>query len=256
MADRTAFDGYLRSLDADRLLDVIGSLETYEENFGPEHIVPGAVVLLNILPELPERRSGMLALTPMMVVGRVVYRLVRSLKDSDAIEAAVREILPAVSTLYSRLELIDTIGYQQNVGQKLVSEAAAKNFEKGWRDQVLAASADVLAAERGLLWMLLRARRQADHAEPSVEAPDSPSVTFALLQSARTEVLGQAIGSRAVSRSARLAWKELIELYGDEGVLRERIEKLKTASFEGEAELLQLADKYISGWRPQDFGRG
>jgi hypothetical protein len=197
----------------------------------------------------------MLTLAPMMVVGRVVYRLVRSLKDPNAIEAAVREILPEVSTLYSRLELIDTIGYRQNVGQKLVSEAAACNFERDWRAQLFAADADALAGERGLLWMLLHARRQADPAGPSVEVPDSPSVTFALLQSACTEVLGQALGSRAVNRSARLAWKELIELYGDEGVLRERIEKLKAARIKGSTELLQLADKYIGGWRPQDFGR-
>jgi hypothetical protein len=255
MTDRTAFDTCLRSLDADRLLDVIGSLEAFEADFGPEHIVPGSVVLLNILPELSESRSGMLALPPMIVVGRVVYRLVRSLKRPDAIEEAVREILPAVSTLYSRLDLIDTIGYRENVGHRLVSEAAARNFEKEWRDQVRAASADTLGAEKGLLWTLLYARKLAEPAEPPLEVPDSPRVTSALLQSAYTEVLGQAMGSRAVSRSARLGWNELIELYGDERILLQRIEKLKAARFEGHDELLQLADKYIGGWRPPDFGR-
>ena len=63
------------------------------------------------------------------------------------------------------------------------------------------------------------------------------------------------MGSRAVQRSARLAWKELIELFGDEGVLRERIEKLKAVRSEDNDELLQFADRYIGGWRPRDFGR-
>jgi predicted KAP-like P-loop ATPase len=99
MADRRAFEAQLRSLDADRLQDVISSLEAYEEDFCSEHVVPGTVVLLNLLPVLPARRSGMFELGPAFVVGRVVYRLVRSLKEPDAIEAAVREILPQVSML-------------------------------------------------------------------------------------------------------------------------------------------------------------
>ena len=69
-----------------------------------------------------------------------------------------------------------------------------------------------------------------------------------------SEVTSQAIGSRAVHRSARLAWPALIELYGDEAVLCERIEKLKAVHIEGNDELLRLAEKYVGGWRPKDFG--
>lgn len=254
MADREAFDSYLRSLDADRLREVIASLETYEENFAPEHVMPGAVTLLNLLPELPERPSGMLDLGAGFVVGRVVYRLVRSLKDPHAIEAAVREILPKVTTLSSKLDLIEMVGYREGVGHKLVSEDAARIFEADWRFQVCAASADVLADERELLRVLAIAKRGADAADPSIEISDSPHMTLALLQSACSEVKGQAMGSRAIRWSARLAWRALIELYGDEGVLCERIERLKAAHIEGNDELLQLADKYVGGWRPRDFG--
>lgn len=58
-----------------------------------------------------------------------------------------------------------------------------------------------------------------------------------------------------LKRSARLAWKELVELYGDEDILRKRIEQLKSVAPDGSDELLQLADKYVSGRRPKDFGR-
>jgi len=254
MAELGALDSYLRSLDTERLQDVIASLETYEDQFAPEHVVPGTVVLLNLLPELPKRHRGMFDLDTRMVIGRVVYRLVRSLKEPDAIEAAVREILPQVATLSSKLELITDVGYREGAGHKLVSEAAASKFKKDWRVEVRAASADVLAEERDLLGILLLARREADPAEPSIEIADLPRMTLALLRSARSEERSQSMGSRAVRRSARLAWDALVELYGDEGTLRERIEELKASQPEGNDEILQLADKYVGGWRPRDFG--
>jgi predicted KAP-like P-loop ATPase len=88
MADRSALDHYLRSLNAGRLSDVISSLEAYEGEFAPKHIVPGTIVLLNLLPELPERQRGMFEFDTRMVVRRVVYRLLRSLTAPDAVEAA------------------------------------------------------------------------------------------------------------------------------------------------------------------------
>jgi len=64
MADCDALDVYLRSLDADRLQDVIASLEAYQDQFAPEHVVPGTIVLLNLLPDLPKRQRGCSSWTP------------------------------------------------------------------------------------------------------------------------------------------------------------------------------------------------
>ena len=64
MVDRDAFDKYLRSLDpVAKLQDVIANLGVFEEQFTPEHVVPGTIVLLNLLP-LPERQKGMFDLPP------------------------------------------------------------------------------------------------------------------------------------------------------------------------------------------------
>ena len=238
MADRGALDSYLRSLDAERLQDVISSLEAYEEQFAPEHVVPGSVVLLNLLPELPERHRGMFDLDTRMVVGRVVYRLVRSLKDPDEIEAAVREILPQLTTLSAKAQLIIMVGYQEGAGHKLVSDTAAREFEECWRAEVRSATADSLAEESELLRILLLAKRDAGPAEPGLDIADSPRVTLALLRSARGDVRSQAMGSRAVRRSPRLAWDVLIDLYGNEDTLKERINRLKTTQPEGVNELL------------------
>jgi hypothetical protein len=254
MAERAALDSYLRSLDAERLQDVIASLEVYEEQFAPEHVEPGSVVLLNLWPELPERQRGMFDVDARIAVGRVIYRLLRSLKEPNAIEAAVREILPQVTTLSAKAQLITMVGYREGAGDRLVSESAARRFERDWRGQVRSATVETLAEEGGLLRILLLAKQVADPGEPPLDIAGSPRVTLALLQSARSEVRSQAMGSRAVRRSPRLAWETLIELYGHEDTLRERIQRLIATQPAGVGELLDLANKYLGGWRPSDFG--
>lgn len=253
MTDRLALEAYLHSIPIERVQDVISSLEAYEDQFGSEHVVPATVVLLNLLPDLPERQRGMFDLDTRLIVGRVVYRLVRALKDPQVVEAAVREILPQVPSLSSKLELVTDVGYREGAGHKLVSERAAKVLEKEWRASVHAASLETLAGETDLLRTFILTKRDADPDEPALAIPDSPAVTRALLKAARSEVRSQSMGSRAVLRKPRLAWDALIELYGDEATLCERIEALKASPQDNIRDLLELADKYLSGWRPNDF---
>lgn len=254
MADKDALESYLHSLPVERVQDVISLLEAYEDQFAPRHVVPATVVLLNLLPRLPERQDGMFDFGTRLVVSRVVYRLVRALREPHAVEAAVREILPQVPSLSSKLEIITDIGYQENAGHKLVSEPAAKALEKEWRDAVRATSPEMLALETELLRIFLQTKRGAEPDEPVLFIPDSPEVTHALLRSARSEVRSQSMGSRAVRRMPRLAWDVLIELYGDEAILRDRVESLKISRPENNGDLLNLADKYLAGWRPKEFG--
>ena len=253
MANPSKLDSYLRSRDLERLEDIIASLETFEDVFRPEHVIPGAIVLLNLLHELPERPLEMFGIGGQLIVKRVVYRLVRTLQNPNQIEDAIRSILPNLRTLYAKEVLISIVGYRKSVGHRLVSEVAAREFEKGWRAEVRSAAAEDLATEKHLLRTLLLVKREADPTEPSLTISDSPAVTLSILQSARREVLSQSLGSRAVQRSLRLDWDGLIELYGSEEILRKRLEELKSAHLGGEDELLHLADKYLSGWRPRDF---
>ena len=253
LADRNALDSHLRSCDKTRLQDIIASLETYEDQFVQEHVVPGTIVLLNLLPDLPKRPQEFFGLDARMVVTRVSYRLLRSLKEPAAIETAVRQVLPELKSLSAKLSLLDQIGYRENAGHKLVSKEAAAEFEKTWRDEVRSVSVDDLAKEYDLFGVLYPAKRESGPSEASLYIDGSPKLTLALLQSARSEKLSQTIGSRAVRRSPRLAWEALIDLYGDEATLRQRIESLKETHPEGADELLELASKYLCGWRPDDL---
>lgn len=255
MADRDAFDSYLRSLDVTRLENVISSLKVYEDQFGPEHVVPGAIVLLNLLPDLPERQWEMFKWDARrMTVNRVIYRLLKSINDPVAVEDAVRQILPELESLSSKKEVIDMIGYQENVGRKLVSEKAAEEFEKTWYHEVRSTSIDDLTREVNILMILLKVKRLEGTSEDSFQIPSSPKLTLALLQDARTEERIHSMESRAVRRIPILAWDVLINIYGDEATLKARVESLKETRPKGADELLALAEKYIGGWRPSDFG--
>ncbi|MDQ3571459.1 MAG: KAP family NTPase [Actinomycetota bacterium] len=250
MADRSALDGFLRSLDPQRLEDVIASLEAYEDQYGPEHVVPGAVVLLNLLPDLPGRERGMFDVDGRLVVSRVTYRLLRSFGDPDEVRRAVDAILPELSTLSAKFEVISDIGHREGAGHKLVPEEVAKAFEAEWRSEVRQASSSELIRDPDLLRVLIFAREAATDAEPSLEVPSDPEVTAAVLRTSRTEVRGQAMGTRAVRRSARLPWDVLVQLYGDEKILKARLEELKASDTEVDPDLTELAGQYAGGWRP------
>ncbi len=249
--DQEKLDRYLRSLPVERLQDVIAALENYEDEFKPQHVVPATTVLLNILPDLPERETGIFEFSTSLVITRVTYRLMKRLGDPAQVEAAAREILPRLKTLSAKLELISDLGYRENQGHKLISEAAAADLEKAWRDEVRAASLDRLLPEKDLLEVLFDAKRHSTPEEPPVIVPAAPTLTLAILKCARHEVKTQTMGNRSIRRTPRLAWDILVELYGNEDVLKRRLEELKGSKPHGVDDLLGLADKYASGWRPR-----
>ncbi len=166
----------------------------------------------------------------------------------------MRKILPELKSLSAKLELITDVGYREGAGFKLVSETAAAEFEKALRDEVRARPVDHLTKERDLVWLFLVTKREADPSEAPLIIDEAPQLTLAVLRAARSEARRQTMGSRAVRRSPRLAWDVLIELYGGETTLKERIESLKVTGPKDADELLELAEKYLAGWRPKNFG--
>jgi hypothetical protein len=254
MADAAAFSAHLGDLNKDQVVDTISSLEAYEDEVTPERVLPGVVTLLNMLPGLPEKDDGMFSFGTQMAVGRVVYRLIRSQNSEAFVEATVRAALPMLRTAFAKLTLIYMVGCRENIGHKLVSEDSAKEFEGAWRHEFRGLSVEALAQESELLRSFFAVRREAEPDEPAATVPDDARVTRALLLSAKSETRSQAMGSRAVTKSPRLAWKILVDLYGDESTLRNRVNELRAANFDDCAEVLELADRYLSGWRPRELG--
>ena len=178
-------------------------------------------------------------------------RLVRRLESPDAIEDAVRSILSQIEKLSAKWELITVVGHQKGAGHRLISERAAQQFERNWRDEVRSVPVEALATETNLLRTVVFVKQDSGPDELPLEVPDSPTVSRALLESART-LTRQAVG-RAVRRSFRLEWDALVDVCGSEKILRERIEKLKATQPKNLDEILELADKYLGGWRHRGF---
>jgi hypothetical protein len=129
----------------------------------------------------------------------------------------------------------------------------AANFERAWRDDVRNAAVAQLASERELVRVLLVAKRESEPGEAPVVLEDSPELTLAVLRSAKGDVRSQAVDSRAVRKSARLAWDVLVELFGSENTLRERVAELRQSDPTDAGELLELFDRYAGGWRPDEL---
>jgi KAP family P-loop domain len=254
MVDPDAFVAHLSALGRDQVVDTIASLEAYEDEVTPERVLPGVVSLLNMLPTLPETERGMFSLGTQMAVGRVVYRLIRSQNSETFVESVVRGALPLLQTAFAKLTLVQMVGHREGIGHRLVPENIAKEFERTWRNDFRSLSNEALAHEFELLRSFLVAKREAEPDEPTVVVPTDVRITRTLLLSAQSESRSQAMGSRAVTSSARLAWKVLADIYGTEEALHQRIEDLRAANFEDCVEVLKLADRYLGGWRPSDFG--
>ena len=266
MPDRDGLHEFIRSLEPTRWQDVVSNLCRLAGRFGPEHVEPGVVVLLNLWPDMPERpsSSSVLGNDARGTVRRATLRLLRVLEDAAAVEAAVRRALPEVTSLSSKVELVLQVGHWEDSGHKLVSETTANEFETMLRNEIRAATADDLAEEREPLRVLVFAKHYGGPSEDPFDIDDSPKLTFALLRSTRWEAATASSGGLTVTLSPALGPETLVELYGGKDALETRINDLK-AGFDtlkpwletrritlDEAEhLLGLADRYLSGWRPE-----
>ena len=265
MADRNGLNEFIRSLEPTRWKDVVSNLCDLVDRFRPEHVEPGIVVLLNLWPDMPERQfsSSVLDNDTRGIVRRATYRLLRSLEDLGAVEAVVRRILPEVTSLSSKVELVLLVGHREKSGHKLVSETVAYEFENMLRHEIRATPADGLAEERDPLRVLVFAKHYGWPTNEPFEIDDSHELTFALLRATRWEAATASSGALTVTLSPALGPETLAELYGGKEVLETRINNLK-AGFDtlkpwietrriplDEAEqLIELAESYLSGWRP------
>ena len=249
MSDAQAFDSYLRGLDVHRLTGVITALEAFEDEFELRHAFSGVTVLLNCLPDLPPRKRQFLELDTEGIVSRVVYRLMKSITDPQMTAETVSNALPNIRLLSGKQRLIEIVGHRESVGHGLVPKDLAAQFERSWRDDVRAAPVDALCCEPELLRVVFFAMKQSETTEPKLIL-DLQKLTLPLLRSARAET----IHSRGykVIREQRIHWDVLVKVFGNESTLAEHITSL-TDIRAGDQDLVDLAKKYLEGWRPGDI---
>ena len=263
MTDRKELMDYMRLLGPTQWEGVVSNLCNFADQFRPEHAEPGALVLLNIWSELPELKSGSNSLSDTgTAVRQVISQLLHTLEDASAVELAVSRMLPSITSLFSKVELVYLVGHRERFGQNLVSKIAATEFETSLGNEVKAASVDKLIDERNLSKVLLFARNTAEPLGEPLDIPDTPEVTFNLLQSVCGEMTTGLMDSRAVRRSPTLAWETLVDIYGSKKILHARIKSLTTRfdelkpwldrrgiAIDDAKGLLRVADKYLNDWQ-------
>ncbi|WAX58005.1 KAP family NTPase [Jatrophihabitans cynanchi] len=254
--DQAALEAALDEIEPSLLEDVISALTAYEHEYRAESVLPASVVLLNKLPSVPERQRGVWDLVDArIVVARVVLRLIRKLETEDDVLAIVKAALPQIRYLSSRLELITIVGHQEGAGHRLVAEADAAALETELGAQVVATPPAVLAGERDLLRLLYGAHKFGADVPAYLKNNGTPELFVAVISDARSFIRSQATGSRAVRRSARLSWEALVTVFGSQDAVRDAVDRARGFDdSEDFASLIDLADRYLGGWKPPDFG--
>ena len=251
MNDRDAMDRRIRSFEPEDWPSIIGCLPSFKNQFRLDYVEPGIIVLFNLFPDWPEN-SPLKATPGVRGVARSLLK-----QTPEKVEGIVRRVLPELTSLYSKKELIHLVGHQQE-GEGFISEEAEAEFSEELFNHAQSMSIDDLAQEEGLVWAF-KFIKNSGH---PVEIADSPKITFALLRSSRRMIT---ITSSHRKHSQGLFWDALIELYGAEDILKTRVNSLKKQFkdedfkqwLEGQelsvadAEaLIELAEKYRGGWRP------
>lgn len=253
--DATGMTKIIEAVDDQQLEDVIEGLEDYERDFNVNAAEAGVPILAGLYGKLPESDRGMFQLSPDIKVERVVLRLLRAVTDESNRLEIVRRALES-APLFGRFRIVNLVGHRDGVGQELVDPSTAERLEDELRDQIVSRQHDALASSPALsllYWVLTTSEgsRRADVDEVLLD----DRVLAATLADAITEVRRQSMGAREVRRESRLAWEPLVEVLGSDNAVEAAVQRLTKAhdTTPQLAEALDLARRYLSGWRPDDF---
>ncbi|KLO63407.1 hypothetical protein AA983_00730 [Dermacoccus sp. PE3] len=251
LSDGGALRSYLTTLDPKQLESVLEGLTSLEAKFTTEMVVPGSVTLLNLIDAIPEKEErGLFDIGRRDIsVGRVVLRLLRRVGDEAERETLVSQILDGIETYSSQLNFIHSVGHREGVGHKLVSEAFAARIHEDFVARLRQISPDKPWREWDA-WRIYDAVQTATGEAP-LTSNDDPVLLRAVLHSLKSTARSQSMGSRQVRSEDRLAWDLLVELFASEVKVEEVVRNVRENL--GDDNVLQLADKYLSGWRPESF---
>ena len=241
---------YLNSLKSELLEAVIEGLTTYEDRFSPEMVVPATTVLLNLIDEIPvTEQSGFFDISrPDMTVGRVVVRLLRRVEEESVREEFVSQILGQLETYSSQLHLLNLVGNQAGIGQNLVSNEFVESTEQNFVNRLHSVPPQQPSREWDA-WRIYNKVHEALNVSP-LSSEQNPILLKMVLKSAKTTSRSQSLDSRLVITEEHFAWEILTKLFGSDFEIQNAVNAIRDSL--GDDELLQLADKYLSGWRPNN----
>jgi hypothetical protein len=80
-----------------------------------------------------------------------------------------------------------------------------------------------------------------------------PHLNLAIFKAAVGNVRSQSLGNRAIRRTPQLAWDVIVELFGNEDAIRARLAEARLVATPEDAPVIELVERYMAGWRPEDL---
>lgn len=223
-----------------------GLVSTVDEHQVPQAII-GSLMLADSLPKFGEIGSGFFSTDPRRELRRLVYLLLCRVKPEEAMEAAVRAIVPELQSMGARLMLLKLVGNTPNAGHSMIAPEASAELEAELRQAIRNHAAESLAKERHILWTLEWAKSSRQDPEPEFELPNDNEIRCALLR----DGISRTVINGSVAEYG-LEWPVLVEMLGGEDAIRALLEQCR--EMESNQELfkaLKLASQYLSGWCPE-----
>ena len=129
LTDEDKLKQMLDPLNDERFEQALERLEDFEHEFPPEAVSKAVPVLVNRMGRLSRHWPGPFDPSPRLKASRLVYRLLRRLDDPAALAESVFKLLAKIKAMSGQLAVVQTVGYRESVGHRLVDEAQAKNLK-------------------------------------------------------------------------------------------------------------------------------
>ena len=216
MADGSALGTFMSGLAPNRQVTVVRDLCRLHGSFEPQHVEPGVVTLLNLLPTMPHDPED--GLSARRCVRLATYNLLTALGGRGEAASAAKAILPQIETLGSKALLVKLLAHPAQ-GDDLVTEEVGREFLALLAADIREAfDDDAINDSRNYAELLVLA---ADAGNPII-LPDTSEVTFRIAHSSMDR------HSVDDEWTTLLNWELLALLYGDANTARQRIRHMCT----------------------------
>ena len=257
LTDENQFAQLVDALDDQRFERALERLEDYQHEFPVEAVGIAVPVLVNRMGRLSAHSAGFLHVSPRMKASRVILRLLRRIQDLNALAESVHEILGKIDTLSGRQWIVEMVGHRGRGANRPVDEDQAKTLEDRLLERLESATAEQLAEEWNLFALLVRPLSWLDEEDRGRltarlrEHLSDDGFVLALLRLAVVDV------STNGHVSKQFEWDSLIDAVGEglaEAVGRLAESQLYENGSTEDRQAVDLAQKYVSGWRPEPWG--
>lgn len=212
MMDFDRFDNFMRSRKPEERLEIIRHLPKFRDEFVQEHVEPGLVAILNLLPDCPsdDLRSFRLS------IRSVVSGLLSKLSMGGALEETVTRIRTQLASPESKYELIiplvcKGLKYSINPNLEILTEKFKTEMCDWIRDDLYSDRIEDQLLASFIFFLV-------DFGKKPVKIPNDPKKTFCIFWSCSNFQLAEI---------PLVYWNSLLKIYGDEAILCDRMDDLR-----------------------------